>query len=77
MAGFHEAKPQDIYQHKDGSLYRVVGVQQSPTVIIEKFTNVLGRPLRDEQLPQEHHAVDCLNAANFKRLGTFSSLSEE
>ncbi len=61
----HSAKPGDLYQHDDGFVYRVIGYQSSPTVILERLIGP------DDSAPgdgRETHAVNCLNATHFTRL---------
>ncbi len=61
----HDPKTGDFYQHDDGSIYRVIGYQPSPTVILEQLIGP------DDTLPgegRETHAVGCLNAGLFTRL---------
>ncbi len=69
MALKHNPEPGDIYQHTDGSLYRVTGYQPSPTVHLEKMADGAGEA--DDQMPLEIHAVGCLNAEPFTKIGTF------
>ena len=59
------AEPGDIYQRDDGSIYRVVGYQQNPTVILERL---IGPDETASSDVRETHAVGCLNAEVFTRL---------
>ena len=60
----YTAKAGDIYTSDEGNVYRVVGYQPSPTVILERLTELeccFGHP-------RETHAVGCRNAERFTRL---------
>ena len=65
------AEPGDIYQGEDGALYKVVGYQPSPTVTLAKITMWDGEPIPPLSVQQETHAIDCLNAKPFTKIGTF------
>ena len=45
----HNAEPGDLYRDQDGQVWRVVGYQPNPTVIIEAL--VSERDLRDGMSP--------------------------
>lgn len=61
----HSAEPGDIYL-RDGAVYRVVGYQPSPTVILERLIGPEETAPGDQIT--ETHAVGCLNAERFTRL---------
>ena len=70
----------DIYQREDGSLYRVIGYQPNPTIILERITGPDGSQLKagvncpqqnGRAVSQETHAIGCLNAEQFNKIGTF------
>ncbi len=67
----HDSTPHDLYQHENGSLYRVVGYQPNPTVILEQITEHDGSPVPKERLIQVTHAIGCLNAEPFTLIGKF------
>lgn len=65
----YNAEPGDIYITDESAVYRVVGYQISPTVILERITF----PFKKNEeggwdYHRETHAVGCLNAKRFTRL---------
>ena len=65
MALEYDAKPGDIYVTPDGEVWRVLGYQANPTVLLERLVGINDSV---NGHPQETHAVGCLNAEKFKRL---------
>lgn len=73
MALETNSEPGDIYQENDGSLWKVIGYQPNPTIIIQQITEQNGEPLDPEDgRRQQSHAVGCLNAEPFTKIGTFA-----
>lgn len=71
----------DIYQKEDGSLYRVIGIQHNPAVILERFSDYQGVPDTDHELiRREYIAVTSPLGRTFKKIGSFETppkLTEE
>jgi len=57
----------DIYLHDDGSLFRVIGYQPNPTVIVEKVAHGPDGPGSPIGV-RESHAINCENAREFTKL---------
>lgn len=62
MALDNTSKLDDIYQDELGALYRVIGFQPNPTVIVERTTDN----------KRSTHAIGCRNAEMFTRIGTLA-----
>jgi hypothetical protein len=62
----YNTKPGDLYA-KGRSVYRVVGYQASPTVILERLVGPDEEHTGDGY---ENHAVGCLNSESFQLLKT-------
>ena len=78
MALEHFPAPGDIYQDKQGNLYRVIGFQPNPTVTIEQITRSDGTPLDEySDRPKQTHAIGCRNAEPFTKIGAFPTQKTE
>lgn len=72
-----DAAPGGLYQRDDGSLYVVVGVCHEPTVTLRRLSNENMHPVIPLEMTQETHAVGCLNADAFTKVGSYILRSGE
>lgn len=65
------AAPGGLYQRDDGSLYVVVGVCHEPTVTLQKLSDEFMAPVSGSGDIRETHAIGCLNADAFTKVGSY------